>query len=362
MGDFQVGEAAVSLADGAVGRITVEVVIGEVVVFKDDIVRVVAAGTRAAVINEAVARYTRAVVLNDGKAGTGVLREDAVFHQRIATGNHHRCRAAHQIQARVLKIPDMVRRELRDVDAAHGEMMLAAASAEGTAALTDFHRTGSGIAAEVIGNLVLLADVVAGAVILRVFQCGRRLVFHIKRPCRHFILAEYLAQRLIVDKHLLRIGRHFGKRRICGKRADMAEILKIPRHLPKIAFLLEALGRNDGAAFQPDITMRLRLQGNVVLGHKKMRLAVCPAFQDDGRAIRRPLHGSADGIQRLVATAITASRGIGGNPEDVFSRDGIIRINRLILVIHGSVRLRQSKRYGQQRDGRAEHVRFPHKH
>ena len=240
--------------------------------------------------------------------------------------------------------------------------MLATISAKGAAAFTDFHRTGSGIAAEVIGNLVLLADVVAGAVILRVFQCGRRFVFHIKRPRRHFILAEYLAQRLIVDKHLLRIGRHFGKRRICRKCADMAEILKIPRYLPEIAFLLEALSRDDGAAFQPDITMRLRLQGDVVLGHKKMRLAVRPALQDDSRAIRRPLHGSANGIQRLVATAITASRGIGGDPEDVFSRDGIIRINRLILVIHGSVCLRQSKRYGQQRDGRAEHVQFPHKH
>ena len=142
----------------------------------------------------------------------------------------------------------------------------------------------------------------------------------------------------------------------------MAEILKIPCHLPEIAFLLEALGRNDGTAFQPDITMRFGLQGDVVLVHKKMRLAVRPALQNNGCTVFGPLYGGANRTEWLVATAITTSRGIGGNPEDVFSRDGIIRINRLILVIHGSVRLRQSKRYGQQRDGRAEHVRFPHKH
>ena len=333
VGDFGVADGAVGAAVGH--EVAGGVVVAEVAVFDAAAVGAVHADGGCAVVDGADVVEADAARLVHEKGGVAVLRDDAVFHAAVVAVDTESDGAAEIAEARVaFEPPGLVRRVVGDVDAAHGEVF--AGSGESAGAFADFHAVPVRVAAEVVGDGVLRAEAVAAQVVVGFDGGGRGLVLDIEGAGLDFGLAADLGQRAVVDEDLFGIGGNAFFRRVGVDGADVTEVLEIAGHFPQAAFFFEAFGRDDVAAFQPDIAVRLGLQGDAVAGDEEMRLAVDAAFQDEGRAVARLVEGGLDGAVRFVAAAVAVRCGIRRDPEDVGGRHGIVVIGDVVKPVLAS--------------------------
>ena len=343
MGDFDVGNTAVGAA--VFDDEFFVVVAREVVVFKDGAVRVVGACTIRAVINELVvahdgvfrarcAFFFRAVQ-EEGASTAAVLREDAVFNQARFAVDADGDRPAHFGEDRVFVTPELVRRELGDVDAAHFEAF--AGAGQRARVFGDFGSPLGRVAAQIVSDGVRGRNVKTKAVVFvfRVFQGGGVWIIHVESAGFDVFLARHLFQRFVVDKRLLGIGGHAFFFRVGVGGADAAEAL-LARGFPQAALFLPTVCGDDFRAFQPDFALRFGLQGDVIAGDEDVRLAVDAAFHDDGSAVLAAVcrfFQGREGFFTAAGRALSGAFTVGGNPKDVIGRYGVILRLGLVFVV-----------------------------
>lgn len=112
----------------------------------------------------------------------------------------------------------------------------------------------------------------------------------------------------------------------------MAKIMIITCSLPD-AIVARPIG-NDIASFQPNFSMRRGLQRNIILRHKKVRLAVNTALRNYGAAAWNSCHSFTKSLIRRILTAIASSViTVRSYPRHIRRRDAVVCVNKLVFFM-----------------------------
>ena len=103
---------------------------------------------------------------------------------------------------------------------------------------------------------------------------------------------------------------------------------------------------NDIASLQPNFSMRCGLQCNIILRHKKVRLAINTAFRNYSTAAWNSCHSFTKSLIRRILTAIASSViTVRSYPRHIRRRNIVICVNKLVFFMQ---RGRLGRRYLQQ--------------
>ena len=102
---------------------------------------------------------------------------------------------------------------------------------------------------------------------------------------------------------------------------------------------------NDIASFQPNFSMRRGLQRNIILRHKKVRLAINTAFRNYSTTAWKNRQGFSKGLIRRIFAAIARSViTVRSYPRHIRGGNTVVCVNKLVFFMQ---RGRLGRRYLQ---------------